>query len=181
MKKLLVLLMVLGLVATANATIKLQVNGQDVGSDISLMPSDTITIGIYNIDYVLMTNRNFPSYVDLSDLACFSVNNLRLGAAHGDTLTDISYASYPGDDYGEVTMNQNWNPATPSPVASGVIGLFNFHCELQPNVVVVTLYDYNANHPDQGTPVQTLTIHQIPEPITVALLGLGGLFLRRRK
>jgi hypothetical protein len=26
-----------------------------------------------------------------------------------------------------------------------------------------------------------LTIHQVPEPMTIALLGLGGLFLRRRK
>jgi len=26
-----------------------------------------------------------------------------------------------------------------------------------------------------------LEIHVVPEPITIALLGLGGLFLRRRK
>jgi hypothetical protein len=34
-----------------------------------------------------------------------------------------------------------------------------------------------------GTVVHTLMIHQvgIPEPATIALLGLGGLLLRRRK
>lgn len=32
-----------------------------------------------------------------------------------------------------------------------------------------------------GTLMHTLTIHQIPEPATLLLLGLGGLFLRRRK
>jgi hypothetical protein len=33
-----------------------------------------------------------------------------------------------------------------------------------------------------GTLLDTLTIHQVPEPTTLALLGLGGLLaLRRRK
>ena len=32
-----------------------------------------------------------------------------------------------------------------------------------------------------GTVFDTMTICQIPEPMTLALLGLGGLFLRRRK
>jgi hypothetical protein len=27
----------------------------------------------------------------------------------------------------------------------------------------------------------TVVIHQVPEPMTICLLGLGGLFLRRRK
>jgi hypothetical protein len=31
------------------------------------------------------------------------------------------------------------------------------------------------------TVLHTLTIHQIPEPATMALLGLGGLFLLRRR
>ena len=29
--------------------------------------------------------------------------------------------------------------------------------------------------------VDAVVIHQIPEPATIALLGLGGLLLRRRK
>jgi len=34
---------------------------------------------------------------------------------------------------------------------------------------------------DAGAVMDSQIIHQIPEPITLALLGLGGLFLRRRK
>lgn len=32
-----------------------------------------------------------------------------------------------------------------------------------------------------GTILDSIVIHQVPEPATLALLGLGGLFLRRRK
>jgi hypothetical protein len=34
---------------------------------------------------------------------------------------------------------------------------------------------------EEGTIIDTILIHQVPEPATLALLGLGGLFLRRRK
>ena len=29
--------------------------------------------------------------------------------------------------------------------------------------------------------IYTVVIHEVPEPMTMALLGLGGLLLRRRK
>jgi hypothetical protein len=35
---------------------------------------------------------------------------------------------------------------------------------------------------ENGAMIDTILIHQIiPEPMTIALLGLGGLLLRRRK
>jgi hypothetical protein len=40
----------------------------------------------------------------------------------------------------------------------------------------IDLYDYSVSY---YTPVGTLQL--IPEPMTIALLGLGGLFLRRRR
>ena len=33
----------------------------------------------------------------------------------------------------------------------------------------------------RATEISQLLVHQVPEPITIGLLGLGGLFLRRRK
>ena len=40
------------------------------------------------------------------------------------------------------------------------------------------LYDYDVSYDD---PIQTITVAYTPEPMSLALLGLGGLFLRRRK
>jgi hypothetical protein len=56
-----------------------------------------------------------------------------------------------------------------------------FHCEAQGDVVV-KLYTVDPYF-IAATLVDSVIIHQvpIPEPMTVALLGLGGLFLRRRK
>ena len=61
-----------------------------------------------------------------------------------------------------------------------------FHCE-GPDDVTISMYagvggiDYIENDIPQGTLLGSVLIHQIPEPMTIALLSLGGLFLRRRK
>ena len=45
---------------------------------------------------------------------------------------------------------------------------------------VVSLYNVSDNF-DNLILLDTVFIHQIPEPMTLGLLGIGGLFLRRRK
>jgi hypothetical protein len=50
-------------------------------------------------------------------------------------------------------------------------------CGPESEYVYIDLYDAA----DLSGPQDTIIIHQIPEPATLALLGLGGLFLRRRK
>ncbi len=55
----------------------------------------------------------------------------------------------------------------------------DFHCEWQPNDVTVTLLHGQAI--GAWTAVDSVVIRQIPEPMTMSLLGLGGLLLRRRR
>ena len=40
---------------------------------------------------------------------------------------------------------------------------------------------YNFDEPETFTNMGTIQLGIVPEPITISLLGLGGLFLRRRK
>jgi hypothetical protein len=59
--------------------------------------------------------------------------------------------------------------------------LFTFHCE-GPGDVVIQLLGTSTYETWDGGVLSSVTIHQvIQEPMTMGLLGLGGLFLRRRK
>jgi hypothetical protein len=56
-----------------------------------------------------------------------------------------------------------------------LIRSYIFHCEGQGDVTLV-LVDYET-----GEVVDTQVIHQIPEPMTLALLGLGALVMARSR
>jgi hypothetical protein len=59
-----------------------------------------------------------------------------------------------------------------------ILGSIAFHCEGAGDVTL-KLYTVNDAYTEL-TLVDSVIVHQIPEPITMTLLGLGGLFLRRR-
>jgi hypothetical protein len=182
MKKLLVLLMVLGITSIASAAIELSVDSILGVDEISILPSDTIIIDVYNAGNSLAEygQIDFDYYLDFYDPAegLYSLGTWQLGPAAGDSgdfpsgLKDDS--TYTG--YQELTIGQNW--AIGSEEIIGVMGQLELHCEGLGDVYVEV---WDAR--DLSGPMDTLTIHQVPvpEPITIALLGLGGLFLRRRK
>lgn len=167
MKKFLVLILVLGVASAANATLSLSLDGGPAPDEITIASSDTVTIDVHTDVGV-----NSLSYLDIGYISegTYSLSNPRLGPAAGDFPG--SFSGYVPGDYDEFEITSAWLPA--STKQAGDIFLVDLHCEGEGDVVVA-LYD------SQGAMIDFMTIHQVPEPMTIALLGLGGLLLRRRK
>ena len=171
MKKLLVLLILVGLTTMASAAVlELSVDGVTNGAgnqaEIFLDPSDEVVIDVYAS--AAGANDEFWLGIEGSGEGEW----LSTGTAHsppgpeGVTVSDGGY----GDKwlYYEITDPGTYIPET------GVWYEVTFHCT-GPDDVIINLYD------EDGLVVEdSILVHQ-PEPMTVALLGLGGLFLRRRK
>jgi len=185
MKKVLVLMLVLGLVTAANAemTLKISVDGivDPPESQIVLHPSEYAVLDIHSSGFVIGDDTYLALVAD-TGLATISGGRALIPPA--------PEASMIADDAHSVGMPIPESENGPYGLISSTVGnagagiYFDeivFHCE-GPGDVVVKLYTIDAELIG-ATLVDSVVIHQIPipEPMTVALLGLGGLFLRRRK
>ncbi len=160
MKKLLVLMLVLGLVSAANAVLSISVNGSDPGAEITIGSSDSIVVDI--------SSDNGTSY----GTWMYIYDGDRALSNPATTQGDISGyvgAHYANYDYYYVTI-----ASSTGNLVAGTGFVFDY-LAIGTNDVLIELYDQSG-----ATLVDSLVIHQ-PEPMTIALLGLGGLFLRRRK
>jgi len=171
MKKLLVLALVLGMVTVANAGLQLSVNGQTNGpgipQEVTLKPSETILVD------VTVANDLAGLYLGIEPVTgsgewVVGTKHLYLAVAgntavlddggYGDMWWKISYPTPPGIG--------TWSDG----VAMDVV----FHCTGLGDVNI-NLYD-----PSGYTVIDSILVHQTPEPMTMLLLGLGGLFLRKK-
>jgi hypothetical protein len=184
MKKLLVLMLVLGLTSVAGAanvgqTIQLGIvgapgQGEPLPDEITIEVSQWIELGI-------IVNGGADA-LEL-DLEVIGPGHVELPAVPTDIFVEAW--TIPG-------------PVTPAPpgvsqiVAMDLFGthtgliaqLIMFHCDGTGDVLV-QITDIGVNNVDgRDVPLAemgSIIIHQIPEPTTVMLLGLGSLFLLRRR
>jgi hypothetical protein len=186
MKKLLVFMLVLGIASMANAMILgISVNGdQDpVDSEIFLAPSETLELDIFDTE----------GYAIGDDVYFVLVTDPAKGAIAGGVVNLGAPENAPADSFvmDDAVGNGFW-PGPENGVGGGIVyygtsGTYGpgtyidgieFHCVAEGDAIVAlwTSPDFVA-----WTLEDSVVIHQIPEPMTVLLLGLGGLFLRRRK
>jgi len=168
MKKVLVLTLVLTLASMASASLSLV---SSAGT--SLEVNDTSNIGVYNDTQ--LPNQGLVIYVSIDeadiDKGSWTGNSTQHSPPAPVEGTSTYYGYYEG--YGDLWY---WEPGVS--VDDYLVGSmvdFEFQCDALGDVHI-TLYGDDA-----VTVLDTLTIAQVPEPMTIALLGLGGLLLRRRK
>jgi hypothetical protein len=191
MKKFVGLVLVLCLAASASA---LDINGLRVAPDDQkdhYEHSDWITIELF-LD------------LDSGELAnSFVMDSLREGSPSPGTAAspalDTRWSSGSGGTLGtspELVSFAYGAIISPDPDIEGVLWSMEYHVPDVPDSTWIEIYPYvssaewyfaeisitGAGGVSYTVPIDGLLIHVIPEPMTVALLGLGGLVaLRRRK
>jgi hypothetical protein len=172
MKKFLVLMLVLGIATAANATLELSLNGATNGDiqlqEITIAPSDTVKIDVHSD----AAGIAYDAWVAVVGPASgFGLpGNINSNAGPDASITDVARPDHLWVQAKDVTGDIG------DEILPGEHFWWELHCEDEGDVIV-ELKDFQTD-----AVLDTIIIHQIvPEPMTIALLGLGGLLLRRRK
>ena len=180
MKKLVALMLVFGMASMASAALQISVNGNmdPIDTEINLLPSETIMLDVWTTTAI--TPGVGEGYFAIYCVAADGTISGGVNVSPEPSVIVQPYDMFPpvAGVYAGITLAT----AAEIPAQSVILDEIMFHCEWQPNDVLIELI-YDVGFPVYGVSqvVDSVIIHQIPEPATMALLSLGGLFLLRRR
>jgi hypothetical protein len=176
MKKLLALVLILGIASVTNAAmvgLVAPAPGEPGSIENPLVKSDTITIQIVSVGGPLLALG-----ADVTVEGPGSLVDAGYNVAGDPTFTRAPIV----EGQRALLAVGDFNGVGSNP------GYLVFHCDgeglvligIGPNVAVGGSIDGTTFGPVEGY-LPAITIHQVPEPMTMSLLGLGGLALIRRR
>jgi hypothetical protein len=174
MKKFLVLLMIIGFVASANAALVwTDAAGDAIVGDLEVGLGSTVTVyltstqqGGYNLAWV----GNDPGAAEVTDIVVAGdllAQGLTNGYGDKGTIDNPTTTGYPGW----------WGVSASDTTTMPVAGI---HYAVDITGMSVGEIGLDSDSYESWGDNDVLNV-VVPEPITIALMGLGGLFLRRRK
>ena len=165
MRKTLVLFLVLGLASAANAML-IRVDGLE-GDSFEVDIESTITV-------VSEDSSSWLGYIIIEEGGAGTLENPVILDAAGDLGAAAAYTEAGwGTGY---EFSASMSPTADPPIAAGPQFSFDYVGEVGDTATISLFVD-----PEYTTPVASVNVTVVPEPMTVVLFSLGALFLRRRR
>jgi len=169
MKKIITTLLAMSMVVGANAAMTVVIQ-DDAGGWQSYEDSTLTITPSTNLVWGVMDDGQTAA-------GMYTMGIVGPGSITSPTVLSSGVTAFLTDDTATASSYGVDNPYIAMELVQSVVGVLytsTFHCEGEGDV---TLYAFNDNFVVEDTQV----IHQVPEPATLAILGIGGLLLRKRR